>query len=269
MVVESPAAFRVVMLCDGLADVVEQCRPAEPYIVGSSGNAVEHCHGVFEIVLMSTTLHHLYALHVCQLRGRIRSSSPVCKQFPAYRGARCRHDLEKFVFYALGGDDAYPVGVACDGAERLRVNIETELRCETDSAHHAQRVVAERYVGVEGSADDAPVEVAESVIAVDEFTESVGIDAYRHCVDGEIASRQVVVEGTVFDNRVARVVAVRLTACAYKLQFELPAAHLSRTETAVDGNMCSFAECLSDSLGKFYARAYGDEIDVFGMPVQQ
>ena len=76
------------------------------------------------------------------------------------------------------------------------------------STHHAQRVVAERYIGVKGRAYQLTVEVAYSVIGVDQLTEVVTVYAHCHGVYSEVTPRQVVVESAVLNYGFAAVMAV-------------------------------------------------------------
>ena len=84
----------------------------------------------------------------------------------------------------------------------------SKLSCVADSPHHAQGVVAEGDVGVERSAYDPPLYVAEAVEQVHQFAEAVGCHAQGHGVYGKVAAADIVLEGAVFDNWIARVAAV-------------------------------------------------------------
>lgn len=81
------------------------------------------------------------------------------------------------------------------------VDVEIQLCGKSDAAHHAQRIVAERDVGVEWGTDDSVFHVLQAVKRVDEFSEPFVVKTDCHCVDGEVASVLVVLERTVFNDR--------------------------------------------------------------------
>ena len=102
----------------------------------------------------------------------------------------------------------YALSVASDCLECLGIYGEVQLSGETDCAHHAQRVIAECDVGVERGAEYAFLHVANTVKHVDEFAESVTVDADSERVYREVASREIFFKSAVLDHRFARVTVV-------------------------------------------------------------
>lgn len=144
----------------------------------------------------------------------------------------CQNNLVELLLYALAADDLQSVGVAREGLACFLLNLKVELGGEAHAAHHAQRVVAEGNVGIEGCGDDAILQVGHTVEGVDELAEAVAIEAHCHGVDGEVATVLVVFEGTVFHVGLPTVMAIALLAGAHKLHLQSAAFHLRRAEVA-------------------------------------
>ncbi len=170
---------------------------------------------------------------------------------------------EKFVFDALGGDNLYPVGITAYRLECFGIYVELQLRGEAYCTEHSQRVVAERYVGVERCADYTPLYVGEAVETVYHLAEAVAVYLHGKRVDSEVAPCEVFFESAVLHYGISRIAAVGLAAGTHELKLEVGVAHLRRAVIAVNGQRRMAAEPLRHSLGKLYARAHGDEIDVF------
>jgi len=116
-------------------------------------------------------------------------------------------------------------GITAYGLKGFRLDVELQLGGKAHGAHHAQGVVGEGDVGVEGRADKAPADVVESAVEVDEIAEGSLVDAEGHGVDGEVAACDVFLKGATLDNGVAALAAVALAACAYEFQLEVAAAN--------------------------------------------
>ena len=101
-----------------------------------------------------------------------------------------------------------------------------------DAAQHAQRVVREGDVGVEGGAYDAVLHIVHAVKGVYELAEAVMVEADGKGVDGEIASVLVVFQRSVLDMRLAAVVAVGFLARTHKFYLEVAVLHLCGAEVA-------------------------------------
>ena len=155
-----------------------------------------------------------------------------------------------------------------DGVERLGVDEETELRGEADGAHHTQGVVAEGDIRIERCSYCQLLHVVESAKRVYQFAVSRLVQAEGKGVDGEVAPVLVVLEGSVLDDWLAAVVAVRLFPGANKFQLEVAAFHLGRTEILEYREVGATSEFLGDQLGQFYATPDGDDIDIFGWAVE-
>ena len=104
-----------------------------------------------------------------------------------------------------------------DGVEGGVLDIEAQLRCKSDGAHHAQRVVAEGDVGVERCAYDAVVQVLDAAKGVNQIAIGVVVQRYCHGVDGEVAAILVVLQGAVFHNGFPAVKPVALPSGPHKL----------------------------------------------------
>ncbi len=265
MVVESPSALGVEVLCGRFADIMQERRPAQVYIVRSGSNAVKHSHRMIEIIFMRPAFDYLNPLHPCQFGHYDGEQSAAEQVIPPYRGLRSRHNLEQLILDTLGGDNLDSRSIAAQGCESHRVDVEIELGGETDTAQHAQRVVGESDVRVERRADNTALDVAEAVVAVDYLAEVIFIDRNRHGIDGEIAPREIIVKCAVFNDGITRITVIRLPACTYKLEFYLAPVHLRRTVVAVYGQRGLRAERLGHRPGKVDTRPHRNEVDILGV----
>ena len=123
--------------------------------------------------------------------------------FETDAGMRREHDFVELDGNALATDNFYTRGHALKTREGLLLDLEVQLGSETDAAHHAQGIVGERHLRVEGRGDDTVLEVGNAVEGVDEFTETTAVQTDSHRIDGEVAAILVVLEGTILDNGLA------------------------------------------------------------------
>ena len=247
------------------AYVVEQGCPAQPLVVGACGHGVEHLEGVVEVVLVAAAMHHAHSGKSLKF-GEYELEQPgAVQQVEAYRGARRAHNLAQFVLDALHGDYLYAAGVAADSIEGLGSDAELQLRCEAHGAHHAQGVVAEGDVGVEGRADGARADVVHAAVQVDELAEGGGIHADGHGVDGEVAAGDILFKRAALHYGVARLAAVALATCTHKLQFQRAALYLRGAVGAEHVHAAAAPEATRHGVGEVDAGAYGDEVDVLAV----
>ena len=273
MVVEGPSQPGIVAFGAGFAYVVKQGGPPQPLVAAAQRHVVEHGERVVEVVFVSATLDGLYPFEGSHLGEDEGQQLAVVEQDEAFRGDVGADDFAQLVDDALFRDDFDARAVALDGGEGLGLDAEVELRGEPYGPHHAQGVVAEGDVGVERGADNPFFEVVHTAEGVDQFAPAVAVQTQGQGVDGEVAPVLVVLQGSVLDYRLARVVAVRLLAGADELDFEIFAPvvilHLGRTEVAEGREMGPFAQPGGERLGQFDAAAQGDDVDVFGGAVQK
>ena len=116
---------------------------------------------------------------------------------------RGEDDLVQLVLDALPTDNLDAVGHPFEGLEGLVLYLEVELGGEADAAHHAQGVVGEGDLWVEGRSDDAILEVGQSVEGVNELAETVTVQADGHRVDGEVAAVLVILQRAVLHDGLA------------------------------------------------------------------
>ena len=233
-----------------------------PLVVAAGGNGVKHLERVVEIVLVSPSVHYAYSRHGFQFREYEGQQPGTVQQVEAYGGARRAHDFAQLVLDALHGDDFDALRVAAYGVERGRVYRELQLGGEAHGAHHAQGVVAERYVGVERCAYGACAYIFESPVKVYEFAERAGVHAHGHGVDGEVAAGYVFFERAAFHYGVARLAAVAFAPCAHEFQLHASAFYLCRAVCAEYVDMAARAETARHGFCQFDARPYGHEVDV-------
>ena len=156
---------------------------------------------------------------------------------------RRHHDFVELYLDTLATDNTDAICHALKGLEGFLLNPEVELGSKADAAHHTQGVVAESDFRVEGRSNDAVLEVGNTVKGIYQLTKALTIQTDSHGIDGEVATVLVVFQGTILDDRLARVVAIALATGTDELNFYLvpPSSfllprifHLCRTEVAED-----------------------------------
>ena len=131
---------------------------------------------------------------------------------PLQRGSRHRGDqqLGQLVPDPLCGDDLEAVPHRRNRCQCLRIGVEPECRLETEQAEHAQRVVREGESGLDRRPQSLRSQVGQTAEGVDWLHLH---EAKRHCVHGEVATRQVVFDPLrVAHLWLARVVSVHVGA---------------------------------------------------------
>ena len=198
--------------------------------------------------------------------------------FETDAGVRREHDFVELDGNALATDYLDTVSHALQTHKGFLLNLEVQLGGETDAAHHAQGVIGKRHLGVEGRGNDAVLEVGNAVERVDELAETAAVQTDSHRINGEVAAILVVLERTVLDNGLSRVVAVALLAGTDELDFHLltpdsrlltPEFHLCRTEVLKDRKVCTMTELLLQRLGHLDAAAHDNDIDIVGGTLEE
>lgn len=222
MIVERPADAGLPFLGTGLAYVVEEGGPAEPKDMieevflgevgrgglvlageGIGGDGIENLEGVVEDIFVAATVFRFDTFEGGKFGEDELEEACFVEEFPADGGAAGKHDFVELIGNTLLRDDADSLGVSFDGLEGGEIEVETELAGKSDAPHHAEGVVGEGDVGVEGCADDALFHVVEASEWVEEFSVTSFVEADGECVDGEIASVLIVSEGAIFDDGIA------------------------------------------------------------------
>ena len=191
-------------------------------------------HSVVEDILVSAAVDSFDAGQSADFGQNELHEAAFLHQFEAQRGLRREHNLVEFHRDALGTDNLDAFGIASDGLESVVGDTEPQLRGEADGSHHTQRVVAEGNVGVEGRAKDAFVEVAYASEGVNQLAVAVGIEADSQGVDREVAPPLVVLEGAVFDHRLATVVTITFLPGTNELQLHVAVAERGGAEGLED-----------------------------------
>ena len=173
-----------------------------------------------EDVLVATAVDSFYALQGANLGQDELHEAALLHQLEAEGRLRREHNLVELGGDALSADNLDALGVAGDGLEGVVGDAEAQLAGEAHGAHHAQGVVAEGDVGVEGRAEDALIEVVDAAEGVHQLAIAVSIQTDGKGVDGEVAPPLVVLEGAVLNDGLAAVVAVALAAGADELQLQ-------------------------------------------------
>ena len=186
---------------------------------------------------------------------------------------RGEDDLVQFVLDALAAHDLDTVGHPLQRLIGLLLDLEIQLRGETHTAHHPQRIVRESDFRVEGCGDDAVFEICQPVEGINEFAETVFIQTDGHRIDGEVAAVLIVLQSTILHDGFTRIVAVTLLAGAYELHLVFNAfltkLHLRRTEIPENREMSLAPQHLFQFLRHRDAAADNHHVDIVGRPFQE
>ncbi len=116
------------------------------------------------------------------------------QQVDARRRIRAEDQFVEFGRDAFGGDALELARHRPDRRPHPGRDGEAELRDEPRGPQHPQRVVAERHLRRSGCVEHPGVQRGQTVEGVKEFAGSVGRDAHRHRVHGEVPAHQIVGE---------------------------------------------------------------------------
>ena len=95
VVMERPAYLGIIAFCLRLCDVVKEGGPACPHVVGGGSHFVKHFHRMEEIVLVASSLYHLYPVHGVEVGEENLQQAGTLHQQPANRRTRRHHDFRK------------------------------------------------------------------------------------------------------------------------------------------------------------------------------
>ena len=209
----------------------------------------------------------------CQLREDNLQEAAALEIIKAYAGMRGQDNLVEFILDTFATDDIYPVGHTYECIPCLILYLEVQLGGETYAPHHPQGVVAEGDIRFKGSGDDTVFEVSQAIEGVDEFSEAVFIQAYRHSIDGEVTTVLVVFEGTVLNDGFPGVVAVALLTRPHKLHLILHTLltelHLGSTEILEYAEMSLTPHHTFQFLGNTDTTAHDYHVDIVGRTLKE
>ena len=222
-----------------------------------------------KIVLVGASSPHFHTFQ-CRHLGHDQRKQSASGQFDESQAGHGRkHNLVQLVHNAFLADNGNALGIAFQGLLRLVLDTHPQLGGETDATHHAQRVVAEGYIGVKGCGDDAVLHISQPIKTVYQFAKTIAVETNRQGIDGKVATAKVVLQGAVLHNGLAAVVTVTFLACAYKLHLYAAILDLCCSEIAEHTYMRPLAQTPSQSLGHADARAYHQTIDVLAGTLQK
>ena len=265
MVMEGPASQVVPTFALRFPDVVKQGSPAKPEgsREGSLHDILQHLEGVVEVVLVRPAVARLHDVEGGKLGEDYLEQSAAVEVHPSLAGMRGHHHLVQLFGDAFATDYLDALSVARERLESLLFDKEVELCGKADATEHAQRVVAEGDIRVEGCANDTILQVVESVERIDQLAKAVVVQTDGHGVDGEVATVLVVGQGAVFYDWFTRVVAVALATSTDKFKFYIFAhLHLCRTEVLENGEVSLASESFFHLFGQSDATAHNNHVDV-------
>ena len=160
--------------------------------MGGFHDILQYFEGVVEVVLMFPSVARFHDVEIGQFGQDERQQTATMQVHPPLAGVRRHHHFVQFIGDALATDDFNALGIALQGIEGFFLDEEIQLGGKTDASKHAQGIVAERDVGVERGANDAVLQVVESVKGVYQFAKAPLVETNGHRVDGEVAAVLVV-----------------------------------------------------------------------------
>ena len=97
-----------------------------------------------------------------------------------------------------------------------------QLRGKTHTTHHTQGVIAKGNIWVKRRGDEAVFHIKKPIEAVDEFPKPIGIEAYGQGIDGKVTTREVILQCSVFHDRLTTITRITFTAGTDKFNSASP-----------------------------------------------
>ena len=137
----------------------------------------------------------------------------------SYTGMCGQENLVQFFSNAFSADNLQSLSIAAKGIFCLLLNIKAQLRGETHTTKHTQRIIREGDIRIQRCTNQSIFQVVYTIKRVHQFTETIVIQADGQGIDGEIAAALIIFQSTIFHHRLARVVAIAFLTCTYELHF--------------------------------------------------
>ena len=218
---------------------------------------------------MRSAITGFNALQGNQLReDELQQSGTVQVYQPFGRDGRQQY-LVQLICNALPGYDRDALLVAAQRLEGVIVDIEIQLGGKADATHHTQGIVTEGNVRIERRADVFFTHVLHSSERIHQLSITLPVEADRQGIDSEVPAVLVVLQRTVFHNRLARIVRVGLLAGAHKLHFRTMILQLRRTEILENRKVCTTPQAFGKRLRHCNAAAHHYHINIFGRALQE
>ena len=220
-----------------------------------------------EVVFVSASVHRVYPHQITELREYQFHQPSLLQQPESLRRGRGEDYFVEFCGDALCRNNVNSFGISLYGGQCLIVC------CKPYCAHHAQRVVAEGYVGVERCTENTLVQVVYPAKGIQQLAESVVVERHCHCVYCKVSAVLVVLQRSVLDYGFAAVVAVTLTSCTHK--FYLPnclaimVMERGRPEILEYRHMNVRADGCCCGLGQFYPVPQTYNVDICTRPLKK
>ena len=143
------------------------------------------------------------------------------------------------------------------------------MRSKTDATHHAQGIIAESNIRVEGSADCLFLHILQTSERIYQFAKTCSIETYSQSIDREIATILIVFQRAVFNNRFTRIPLIRLLTCTYKLYFRASIFYLCCSEILENRNMSTTSQLFSKGFRHCNSTSYNYYIYIFRGTLQK
>ena len=177
--------------------------------------------------------------------------------------------LIQFIRNPLFGYDGNAFFVTAQRLKSIIINIEIQLGGKADAAHHTQRVVTESDVRVKRRTNGFLLHILHSSKRVHQFSIAMPVQANRQRIDGKVPPVLVILQRTVLNNRLARIVCVGLLTRTHKLHFRSMILQLRRTEILENREMSATAQTFGKSLSHNDSATYHYHINIFGRTLQE
>ena len=248
---------------------MQQGGPAQVEVVAQPRHVVQYLQRVVEIVLVRAAVFGFNHVQRCHF-GQDEFQQAAALQFhETARGLVAHHNLVELHDDTFCTHNFKALAVAPEGFEGFLFNLEMQCRGKAHTAHHAQRVVAEGDVGVEGRGDDAVFDVHHATEGVNEFAQTVVVEADGQGIDGEIAAVLVVLQRAVLNDRLARIVGIAFAACTYEFHLLTLPFQLGRAEIAKYRQVGTMTDARLDGFGNGDTAAFDHHVNILRRTVHQ
>ena len=269
MAMEGPTDAVIPSLAFRFADIMEECRPTKPEIIRMLAYILKHLHRMVIIVLMRSAVPCFHLIHHYQFRQDEVKQTCILQIIKSTARMLREHNLVHLVTDALGTDNLQALGITGESIIGLIFYLEIELSGKTHTTHHTERVIREGNIWVERSGNNTIFHIINAIERIYKFTESLFIQADSQCIDSEIPAVLIILQSSIFYNRLSGIMVIALLTGSHKLHFHIMILHLSSSEIPEHREICILSEQCFQGRSYLNTTTHHNDIYIIGRSLQE
>ncbi len=172
-----------------------------------------------EIVLVRPAVSCLNDVESRQFRKNQLKQSTVMQLMEPDAGMCGQKNLVQLLCNTFPADNLQSFDIAAKGIFCLRLDIKAQLRGETHTTKHTQRIVRESNIWIQRRPYQSVFQVVQAVKGIYQFAKTFMIQADGHRIYGEVSPLLIIFQGTVFHHRLARIMTIAFLTRTNELHF--------------------------------------------------